>query len=69
MIEINAVNQYNLGTMNTDFKMFGIQTNFGISTAGMFYMQIMYNKLTDCVQSMTRSMEFPYFILKFQYSS
>ena len=43
MMQLNAVHQYNLGTMNTDFKMFGIQTKFsGISTAGIFYMQIMY---------------------------
>ena len=32
-----AVHQYNLGRTNTDFKMFCIQTNFGISTARMFY--------------------------------
>ena len=28
--------QYNLGTTNTDFKMFGIQANFGIFTARIF---------------------------------
>ena len=46
MIQLNAIHQYNLGTTNTDFKMFGIQTNVGISTAGMFYMQIMYLHFT-----------------------
>ena len=42
MIQLNTVHQYNLGTTNMDFKMFGIQTNFGISTASMFHIQIMY---------------------------
>ena len=37
MRQSNAVHQYRLGTTNTDFKMFGIQTNFGISTARIFY--------------------------------
>ena len=54
MIQLNAVHQYNLVTTNTDFKMFGSQTNFGISTAGMFYMQMTEH-------------EIPMFYIEFQF--
>ena len=37
MRQPDAVHQYNLGTTNTDFKMFGIQTKIDISTVRMFY--------------------------------
>ena len=42
MILFNTVHQYKMGTTNTDFKMFGVQTNFGISRVRTFYTQIIY---------------------------
>ena len=36
MRQPHAVRQYNLGTTNTDFKMFGIEKIFGSSTSRMF---------------------------------
>ena len=69
----NAVNQYNLGTTNTDFKMFGIQTNFAISTARMlfffffffFFLQIMYLPFKLTIYWTWRSTKFPCFTLVF----
>ena len=67
MSQPNAVHQYNLGTTNTNFKMFGIQTNFVFLQQECF-MQIMYLQLKLTVYWTWRSTEFPCSTLKFQYS-
>ena len=67
MRQSNTVHQYNLGTTNTDFKMFGIQTNFGFFYSQNVFMQIKYLQFKLTVYWTWRSTEFPCFTLKFQY--